>query len=42
MGKAKILIVQDDWLVAEDTKNILENLGYVVPAIVSSGEEALK
>ena len=42
MKKAKILIVADDWHVAEDTKNILEDLGYVVPAIVSSVEEAIK
>ena len=42
MAKAKILIVEDDWIVAEDIKNSLKNMGYYVTDIKSSGEEAIK
>ena len=42
MDQVKILIVEDDRFSAEDTKNMLEGLGYIVPAIVSSGEEAIE
>lgn len=37
-----ILIVEDEGITAMDIKNRLENLGYNVPAIVSSGEDAVK
>lgn len=37
----QILIVEDEQLVADDLRETLENLGYNVPAIVSSGEEAI-
>lgn len=40
--KAKIMIVEDEVIVAEDIKRSLLNLGYEVPSVVSSGEEALK
>jgi CheY-like chemotaxis protein len=36
------LIVEDERIVAEDIKRGLQNMGYAVSAIVSSGEEALK
>jgi CheY-like chemotaxis protein len=42
MTQVKLLIVEDDWLVAEDTKNKLNDLGYAVTAMVSSGEEAIE
>jgi two-component system response regulator len=42
MVNEKIIIVEDEELVAQDIKLILENLGYNVPAITPSGEEALK
>ncbi|MEA2083146.1 MAG: response regulator [Thermodesulfobacteriota bacterium] len=42
MGKARILIVEDEGVVAKDIKNTLENLGYHVPGVASSGEEAIK
>ncbi|QUH22950.1 response regulator [Methanobacterium alkalithermotolerans] len=42
MVNEKILIVEDEELVAQDIKSILEDLGYVVPAISSSAEEALE
>jgi len=40
--KARILVVEDEGLVAEDIARILQNFGYDVLAIVSSGEEAVK
>ncbi len=42
MDKIKILIVEDDRIVAEDIQASLRRLGFAVSAIVSSGEEALK
>jgi len=42
MSKVKILIVEDEPKVAEVTEGILENLGYTVLSIVSTGEEAIK
>lgn len=37
----RILIVEDETIVAMDVQECLENLGYVVPAIAVSGEEAI-
>ena len=37
-----ILIVEDEQIIAIDTRSILENLGYKVTAIVSSGEKTLE
>ena len=42
MAKAKILIVEDESIVAKDIQNSLKKLGYNVPTIVSSGEKAIK
>ena len=42
MSEKQILVVEDEAIVAMDIQVSLENLGYSVPAIVSSGEEALK
>ncbi len=42
MAKAQILVVEDDGVVAMDTKSRLKNLGYAVSAIVPSGEEAIE
>ncbi len=42
MGKKKILIVEDEGVVAADIKESLEKLGYEVTAMVPSGKEALK
>jgi len=38
----KILVVEDERIVAEDIKEILESLEYEVLAIVSSGQEAIE
>ena len=42
MNIAKILVVEDENIVAIDIKNRLKRLGYAVPVIVDSGEEAVK
>ena len=41
MLKSKILIVEDDAIESMDIKINLENMGYEVSAVISSGEEAL-
>ncbi len=38
----QILVVEDEILIAEYIKRCLEKLGYSVPAVASSGEEAIK
>jgi len=40
-GKAKILIVEDENIVAMDIRKILLDSGYEVTSILSSGEEAI-
>jgi two-component system, response regulator PdtaR len=42
MAAAKILVVEDERITGEDIKMGLESAGYTVPAIVSSGEEAIQ
>lgn len=42
MAKENVLIVEDESIVAKDLKNRLIKHGYVVPAIASSGEDAIK
>ncbi len=42
MAKVKILIVEDENLVAKDVQSILKSLGYQVTAIVNSGEKAIQ
>ncbi len=42
MQQVKVLIVEDDWLIAESLKVIIEGMGYQVPAIFDSGLEVLK
>ena len=42
MTKVNILIVEDEGIIARDVKHTLEELGYSVPAIAFSGEEAIK
>lgn len=42
MTKPRILIVEDEIIVAMDIQQILEKLGYDVYAVVSSGEESIK
>ena len=42
MAKAQILVVEDEVFVAATIQNMLDNLGYSVVSISSSGEEAIK
>ncbi len=41
MSKPKILIVEDESIVAKDIQNSLKKMGYIVPVVVSSGEKAI-
>ena len=42
MKTRQILVVEDERIVADDIKMILQRLGYVVSGMASSGEEAVK
>lgn len=42
MAKDRILVVEDEGIVALDLANRLRNMGYSVSAIVSSGEKAIR
>ncbi len=42
MRKTRIMIVEDESIVASDIQNTLESLGYQVPAVAASGEEAIR
>lgn len=42
MEKIQILVVEDEYIIANEIKEILVDLGYVVPYIVASGEDALQ
>lgn len=42
MTKVKIMIVEDEWIAAEDTQNRLQDLGYVVSSMASTGNEAIQ
>jgi len=42
MAKARIMIVEDEMIVAADIKKILQEKKYEVSTVVSSGEEAIK
>ena len=42
MTNAKIMIVEDEWIAAEDTRNRLQDLGYTVSSLASTGKEAIQ
>lgn len=42
MLKKQIMIVEDERIVAEDIRRRLQNMGYVVPSVTSSGLKAIK
>ena len=39
---SQILVVEDEIIIAEDLQNKLKKMGYSVPAVVSSGEDAIR
>ncbi|MCX6564796.1 MAG: response regulator, partial [Candidatus Aminicenantes bacterium] len=41
MAKERILVVEDEYLVAHDISNMLLDLGYEVAGVVSTAEEAM-
>jgi CheY-like chemotaxis protein len=42
MGKATILVVEDEALTAKDLQLLLRRMGYDVPYTASTGEDAIK
>lgn len=42
MHKGKILIVEDEWIIANDIKDCLIDMGYMVTGIAASCDETLK
>ena len=42
MIRTQIMVVEDESIVAEDMKAMLEGFGYTVPAVAFSGEEAVR
>ena len=42
MSKTKIMIVEDERVIARDIKKILEKAGYSIPAAVSSGDKVVE
>jgi PAS domain S-box-containing protein len=42
MAKTQIMVVEDESIVAEDIKRSLQTMGYEVPVVLSSGEEAIE
>jgi DNA-binding LytR/AlgR family response regulator len=42
LSKVKVLVVEDEILIAESLRMMLESLGYEVPAVFSSGTEAIR
>ena len=41
MKRPRIMIVEDEWIIANDIKNCLIDLGYMVTSIVATGQEAI-
>ena len=42
MTKPRILIVEDEFITATDIQNNLRGMGYEIPAVVDTGEEAIR
>lgn len=42
MSKTRIMIVEDEWTIAEEIRMVLQSLEYNVTSMSSSGEEAIK
>jgi len=42
MSKGKILVVEDEFITGADIQNSLQEMGYDVPVVVDTGEDAIK
>lgn len=42
MTKKRIMVVEDEWVIADDIQKSLHNLGYEVSSVVPSGEDAVR
>ncbi|MBU0485533.1 MAG: response regulator [Proteobacteria bacterium] len=42
MAKTKIMVVEDEWIIANDIKDSLIEMKYMVTSIATSGEEAIR
>jgi len=42
MPKIRIMVVEDEWVIADDIQKSLRNLGYTVSSAVATGEEAIQ
>ena len=42
MAKTRIMIVEDEWTVAEEIRMVLESMEYDVTSMSSAGEEAVQ
>jgi PAS domain S-box-containing protein len=42
LEQARIMVVEDEGIIAQDIKNCLENLGYEVPDVVFTGHDAIE
>ncbi len=42
MSRARILVVEDEGIIAHDIQTTLEKLGYEVPGVAAAGEEAIQ
>lgn len=42
MKRPRIMIVEDEWIIANDIKNCLIDLGYMVTSISATGQEAVE
>ncbi|KWT84940.1 response regulator [Candidatus Magnetominusculus xianensis] len=42
MSKSRILIVEDEWIIAANLSSALEDLGYEIASIANTGEDAIK
>ncbi|MBW2636350.1 MAG: response regulator, partial [Deltaproteobacteria bacterium] len=42
MANVKIMVVEDEGIIAKDIRNTLKRLGYTVPVVLSTGEDAIK
>ena len=41
MDRPRIMVVEDEWIIANDIKNCLVDLGYMVTSIAATGQEAI-